>query len=134
MRLKKAGATSLTCTIFISALILGACDRPEKDLMLADLTHEEHAYIERFVILERAKAVALNDRDLGNTILDSLSQAWGDSIESETAALAPVKPLRSKAVHELLKRIIIAEKDSLMQVPLPRRLSLPLSDPPISGR
>lgn len=129
MRLKKTGATGLALAALIPTLLLGACQQTEKALQLADLTPEEHTYIERIVVLERAKAVALTDRDLGNTLLDSLSVAWGDSIEARTAALAPKKPLRCQAVHDLLKRIIVAEKDSLLLAPSPERLAQPLIDP-----
>ncbi len=130
MRLKKTGATSLALTMLIPALFLCACDQSENTLQLADLTPEEYTYIERIVVLELAKAVALNDRILGGAILDSLSLAWGDSIEARTAALAPVDPVRSVAVHDLLKRIILAEKDSLLLAPSPERVAVPLHDPP----
>jgi len=127
MLLKKTGTISLTLTIIILNLFAGACSRQEKDLQLADLSPDEYTYIERIIILERAKAVALNDRDLGNILLDSLLVAWGDSVESETAAMAPQVPKRSQAVHELLGRILMAEKDSLKLVPLIRRLTAPMT-------
>ncbi len=129
MPLKKTQSTSLKLTLLIPVLFLGACDQPVEELTLADLTPGEPTYIERLVVLERAKAVAFSDRDLGNTVLDSLSLAWGDSVEAETAALAPVEPRRCEAVHELLKRIILAERDSLVHSPYPRRLAEPLHDP-----
>ena len=125
----KTQLTSLKLALLIPALFLGACEKPEQELQLADLTPSEHTYIQRIVILERAKAVAFNDRDLGNTLLDSLAVAWGDSAEAATAALAPEEPLRCEAVHELLKRIIISERDSLVQSPYPYRLAVPLADP-----
>jgi len=131
MRLTKAVYTKPIWLMLISTLLLGACDQPEKPLKLADLTISEHTYIERIVVLERAKAVVLADRELGNTILDSLSLAWGDSAEAKTAALAPVDPIRSQALHELLKQIILAERDSLLQNPSPLRLAAPLVDPVI---
>ena len=126
MPLKKSGTISLILTILLLSLFAGACSHQDQDLQLADLSPDEYTYIERIIILERAKAVALNDRDLGNILLDSLLVAWGDSVESETAAMAPQMPERSKAVHELLERIITAEKDSLMLVPEPRRLTAPM--------
>ena len=46
---------------------------------LADLTPGERLYVERMVVLERAKAVGLADRGQGNALLDSLAAAWGDS-------------------------------------------------------
>lgn len=129
MQWKKTQTTSLKLTLLIPVLLLGACEKPEEELQLADLTPGEFTYIERIVILERAKAVAFNDRDLGNTILDSLSLAWGDSVEAATAALAPDEPARCQAVHDLLKRIVIAERDSLVHSPYPYRLAVPLADP-----
>ena len=131
MRLKKYSSTSLTLISLIPVLLLGACEQSEKTLQLPDLTQEEHTYIERLVVLERAKAIALNDREKGSAVLDSLSQAWGDSVESETAAIAPAEPIRSRAVHDLLKRIIAAEHDSLLLAPTIERLSVPLPDPQV---
>ncbi len=127
MLLKKTGIISLTLTIIFLSLFAGACSRQDQELQLADLSPDEYTYIERIVILERAKAVALNDRDLGNILLDSLLVAWGDSVESETAAMAPQVPERSQAVHELLGRILTAEKDSLKLVPEIRRLTAPMT-------
>ena len=66
---------------------------------------------------------------VGRVLEDAMALAWGDSAEAKTAAMAPVSPLRSKNVHDLLKRIIVAERDSLLQNPSRRRLSVPLTDP-----
>ena len=129
MRLTKAVPNRQKWIMLIPALFIGACSQPEKPFKLADLTADEHTYIERIVVLERAKALVLADPELGNAILDSLALAWGDSAEAKTAAMAPVSPLRSKNVHDLLKRIIVAERDSLLQNPSRRRLSVPLTDP-----
>lgn len=126
MRLTKKSMTRLALAILIPTLLLSACDQAEEELQLADLTSAEYTYVQRLVVLERAKAIALHDRDLGNTVLDSLSEAWGDSVEAETAALAPTDPLRSREVHDLLKRVVSAEKDSLMLSPTILRLSAPL--------
>ncbi len=108
---------------------LVACETPEKPLQLADLSQDEHLYIERLVVLERAKAVAFNDHTLGDVVLDSLALAWGDSAQTETAAMAPQDPLRCAAIHNLMGRILAAEQDSLMEAPFRRRLSAPLPDP-----
>lgn len=108
---------------------LAACETPDKDLQLADLSQDEHLYIQRLIVLERAKAIAFNDHTLGDVVLDSLSLAWGDSAQTLTAQMAPKEPLRSAAVHDLLARILAAEQDSLMAVPLRRRLAAPLPDP-----
>ena len=127
MLFKKTETISLILTTLLLTLFAGACSQEEQDLQLDDLSPSEYTYIERIIVLERAKAVALNDRDLGNVILDSLMIAWGDSAESETASLAPKDPKRSKAVHQLMVRIAEAENDSLKQTPLLRRLTAPMS-------
>ena len=43
---------------------------------------------ERMVTLERAKAVALADREQGEALLDSLAAAWGDSFVAATLDVA----------------------------------------------
>ena len=127
MLFKKTATISLILTTMLLTLYAGACSREKQDLTLEDLSPSEYSYIERIIVLERAKAVALNDRELGNVILDSLMVAWGDSAESETAALAPKDPERSKAVHQLLVQITEAENDSLKLTPTVRRLTAPMS-------
>ena len=119
-------------TIIIFTVLLGTagCEQEKTDLRLADLTEAETLYVSRIVILERAKAVALVDRVAGATVLDSLATAWGDSSLQETLVGAPSDPRRSSQVHELLVRLLKAERDSLMQSPHPYRLSAPLEDPP----
>jgi hypothetical protein len=129
MRLNNLGTLGPALLILALSLFQGACDRSEKPLQLGDLSSGEYTYIERIIILERVKAVALNDRDLGNTLLDSLTLAWDDSVESQTGKLISTDPHRSKTVHELLLRILVAENDSLVEAPLPRRISAPLPDP-----
>ncbi len=126
MLLKKQKTLGLILTIQLLAILLGACSQEVQDLQLENLSPSEYTYIERIITLERAKAVALEDRDLGNVLLDSLKVAWGDSAESETAAMAPSKPKRSKAVHQLLQRILTAENDSLKIAPVARRLNAPM--------
>ncbi len=129
MRLKNPGTLGPTLLTIVLGLFQGACDQAEQSLQLGDLRPEEYTYIERLVVLERAKAVALTDRQRGIILLDSLAVSWGDSVESETARLITREPHRAKIVHELLKRIVEAEKDSLLAAPLPRRVYAPLPDP-----
>ncbi len=133
MHLKKTGSFSLILTILLLAMLISACNPAEEELQLADLSADEHTYVSRLIILERAKAIALNDRELGNTVLDSLAQAWGDSAQYRTADLAPVQPRRSQAVHDLLKRIVQSEKDSLILSPTLQRLRAPLLDPQVES-
>ena len=50
---------------------------------VADLDPAERQVVERYVILERARAVTLADPARGTAILDSLATAWGDSAGHE---------------------------------------------------
>ena len=109
---------------------LGGCQKTDSELRLADLSEAEHLYVARIVILERAKAVALVDRTAGYAVLDSLAVAWGDSALETTLVGAPSDPHRSQRVHELLTRILKAERDSLILAPRTDRLAEPISDPP----
>jgi hypothetical protein len=70
------------------------------------------------------------DRPLGDTLLDSLATAWGDSALGETAALVPTDPVRAGQVANFLHRVLEAELDSLLLAPRPDRLAAPLPDPP----
>lgn len=110
--------------------LLAACSSEETPLSEQDLTPAERTYVQRLVTLERAKAVALNDRDRGGALLDSLSAAWGDSALPETRALVPADPTRSRLLYDYLLQVLIAEKDSLMDAPREDRLSAPLPVPP----
>lgn len=121
-------AAPLVCLSLLMAL-LPACERQEPELRLADLTEAESLYVSRIVVLERAKAIALIDRKLGNVVLDSLHVAWGDSALPEALAGAPVDPVRSARVHALLVRMLEAERDSLIGAPRRDRLAAPLPDP-----
>ena len=96
---------------------------------LADLTPGERLYVERMVVLERAKAVGLADRGQGNALLDSLAAAWGDSSLERTIAGLPDDPQRAAAVGRLLSGILLAEQDSLVNAPRPDRLAAPLPPP-----
>ncbi len=115
------------------ALLAGGCDRGQRTLQLADLTATERAYVERFVALERARAVALADPDRGDALLDSLGRAWGDSALEWTLHTLPREPRRVAGLYNLLGRVLAAESDSLVQAPLPRRLRAPLPDPRAGG-
>jgi hypothetical protein len=99
------------------------------ELAVADLTRGEALYVQRMVVLERAKAVGLRDRELGVALLDSLAAAWGDSALERTIAGLPDDPRRAEAVGRLLSGILLAEQDSLVQAPRPDRLTAPLPAP-----
>lgn len=113
-----------------AVLMTAGCEKEETPLNFSDLTADESLYIERVVILERAKAVALIDRVAGEALFDSLAAVWGDSSLAETVALAPTDPVRAANVAELLRRIITVEQESLKVSPGQNRLALPLPDPP----
>ena len=80
--------------------------------------------------LERARAVALVDRGVGEALLDSLAASWGDSALAETQAALPVDTKRLEKLHTLLATILDAEEDSLLAAPVARRLNAPVLDPP----
>jgi hypothetical protein len=113
-----------------AVVLAGGCEKEEEPLTLAGLTSGESLYVERMVLLERAKTVALVDRVAGDALLDSLAAAWGDSSLQETLAGAPSDPLRAADVAQLLSRIIAVEQESLKTSSGLDRLALPLSDPP----
>ncbi len=111
-------------------LALGGCKDGDEALRLADLTPAEERYVTRFVVLERARAVAMVDREAGDALLDSLAASWGDSALVETLGALPDDPARQAKLHTLLGAILEAEADSLLAAPEPRRLGEPLADPP----
>ncbi|PID81692.1 hypothetical protein CSB20_01795 [bacterium DOLZORAL124_64_63] len=110
-------------------LLLGGCEAQETPLQWQDLSPAEQTYVRRLVILERAKAVALHDRESGAAVLDSLAIAWGDSAAAEARALAPTDPTRSRLLSAYLLRVLEAEKDSLMTAPTARCLAAPIPRP-----
>jgi len=117
--------------LFLLAVLIPAsgCDQQNKPLTLADLNADEFLYVERMVVLERAKTAALLDRRSGDALLDSVAAAWGDSSLQETLKGAPRDPIRSEAVTDLLRRILVAEQESLLVSTGQERLHLPLPEP-----
>ena len=122
--------------LFLTALVLtalltfaGGCTDQARPLQLADLTPAELEYVTRFITLERARAVTLVHREEGEALLDSLATAWGDSALSDNQAAFSLDTDRTAGLHDLLSRIIKAEEDSLLQAPVPRRLTADLPDP-----
>lgn len=116
----------LACVL--ACVLAGGCES-DGEVGLRDLDDGERRYVERVVVLERAKAVALVDRARGEALLDSLDAAWGDSSLAETLAGVPDEPGRAAAVGRLLQRILAAELDSLVHAPRPDRLAAPLPNP-----
>lgn len=124
---------ALTAGIALCCLLavpLAGCGRDDSALGLDDLSPAELRYVERFVVLERARAVALDDRAAGEALLDSLAAAWGDSALAEAQAAIVTGPERLAELHLLLGRILDAERDSLLRSPSAARLAAPLPDPP----
>lgn len=111
------------------AAALSGCGRSEPKLQPEDLTSAESRYVERFVVLERARAVALVDSETGTALLDSLAAVWGDSALRSVQRELSDDPLRAAAVHNLLERILMAEQDSLINASRPDRLTAPLPKP-----
>ncbi|MEZ4387520.1 MAG: hypothetical protein R3D98_08060 [Candidatus Krumholzibacteriia bacterium] len=114
--------------ILFTILMLAAagCDRGSDTLTVADLTANESRYVQRFMVLERARALALADPDQGEAALDSLAAAWGDSAAVEAGRLLPTEPRRAQLVDDLLRRLLEAESDSLTHAPRRDRLAAPL--------
>ncbi|MFO7608529.1 MAG: hypothetical protein R6X35_04935 [Candidatus Krumholzibacteriia bacterium] len=110
---------------------LAGCGGDPAGLGLDDLTPGEHRYVERMVVLERAKAVGLVDRPRGAALGDSLAAAWGDSALERTIAGLPADPRRAAAVGRLLAGILLAEQDSLVFAPRADRLAAPLPLPAV---
>lgn len=110
-------------------LVCAGCEKDTPPLRLDDLNGGEYVYVERMVLLERAKTAALLDRDVGAALLDSLASAWGDSSLQATLTGAPGGPVRAAAVSTLLRRVLSAEQDSLLVIPGQDRMHSPLPDP-----
>lgn len=117
--------------LFLVPCLIGTtgCEKNDAPLALADLSGAEYVFVERMVLLERAKAAALLDREAGEALLDSMAAAWGDSSLAFTLAGAPRDPLRSEAVVTLLRRVMEAEQESLLTSSGLDRLEMPLPDP-----
>jgi hypothetical protein len=128
---------SLVATVFAPALraalgslalgslaFLASCG--EAPLDVDDLTAAEREFVTRYVVLERARAVAMAEPVTGTALLDSLAIAWGDSANAVARGQVPAEPARAAAVYDLLGRLLAAESDSLLRAPQARRLTAPL--------
>ncbi len=134
MPVTKKTIPSLVLNVIVWSVMLlsisGCRDDVSRPLRLDDLTPAEHRFVTRFVVLERARAVALVDRETGDALLDSLAAAWGDSALAEAQAAQPDDAKRQAALQTLLAVILDAEEDSLVLAPDARRLGAPLTDTP----
>ena len=129
---RRLSALLLAALVATLAATVGCSDGPDPDLVVGDLTDAERMFIERVIVLERARAVALQDRETGDALLDSLAAAWGDSSLAETAHGMPDDPRRAAQVGRLLATLLAAEQDSLVFAASPERLTAPLPDPPVT--
>lgn len=114
---------SLLCVAI--ALVAGCQGEPDQ-IELTDLDAGERQVVERYIVLERARAVAMADPPRGTAILDSLATAWGDSAGIEAERALPTDPKRASRIHDLLRRLLEADQDSLVHAPVPRRLTAPM--------
>ncbi len=122
----------LLAVILTAVLLLPlstGCGRERGSLQVEDLTAAERRFVTRYVVLERARAIALADPASGTALLDSLRAAWGDSAAAVARADMPARPARAAAVQDLLQRLLEAEADSLVYAPRPDRLDAPLPRP-----
>lgn len=114
---------------WILPLIAWGCGSDVAEIDLADLTVNERLYVERYVVLERARAFALAEPTQGAALLDSLGVAWGDSADAEALHALPTDPSRVYLIQDLVRRVLLAESDSLVFAPRADRLSEPLPQP-----
>jgi len=117
--------------LILAAVVLGGgCERASEQLALDDLSAAERRYVTRYILLERARAVALADPVAGIALLDSLALAWEDTAAAQARADLPTEPGRAAALHDLVRRLLEAEADSLVYAPRADRLDEPLPEPP----
>ena len=126
----KTPSRLLYLPLLLACLLPAAgCEKDDSPLTLDGLSGGEFVFVERMVLLERAKTVALLDRTAGDALLDSLAADWGDSSLSLTLTGAPDDPIRAEAVAALLRRVLAAEQDSLKVSSPFDRMTRPLPDP-----
>ena len=113
---------------------MSGCQGELENLQLDDLNKSETIILNRFITLERARSVAINDSLTGFALLDSINIAWGDSSLSETIALLPDNPARLSAFHKLLVKVLDCERDSLVLAPIAARLKHPLPNPDVDQK
>lgn len=118
--------TRQVLTILGGALaMIAGCQADPDQLTVDDLNPVERQIVTQFVVLERARVVALADPEIGVAVLDSLATAWGDSASFTAQVDFPIEPARAALVHDLIRRLLEAETDSLVHAPYPRRLTAP---------
>ena len=128
-----AGRLRRAAVLVAASLAVAGCSREPAAVQVSDLQPHERLFVERFVVLERARAVALADPAIGAALLDSLAGAWGDTAGDAFSAELSTRPHRAALVHDLLRRLLEAEADSLLFAPQSRRLGAPLPSPAPPG-
>jgi hypothetical protein len=126
---RRRGALPSCCAILLAVGLLTACQGEDRSLGLEDLAPAERTFVERYIVLERARAVTLAEPALGAALLDSLAAAWGDSAADNARATLSSDAERARRLYDLVERLLEAEADSLVFAPAPRRLDDPLPDP-----
>lgn len=126
---QRAAIAPMVLAAGLAVVLTAGCGSESGPLELHQLRPAERLYVERYITLERARAVALAEPALGVALLDSLAAAWGDSAAVEAEAALTGEPRRAARLHGLVQRLLEAEADSLIQAPHPRRLHEPLPDP-----
>ena len=110
-------------------VILVGCQADPAQFTVDDLSSAELQVVTQYIVLERARVIALADPENGVAILDSLAAAWGDSAAVAAQSKLSIEPARAALVHNLIQRLLEAEADSLVNAPYARRLSEPLPEP-----
>ena len=110
-------------------VILVGCQADPAQFTVDDLSSAERQVVTQYIVLERARVIALADPESGVAILDSLAAAWGDSAAVVAQSKLSIEPARAALVHDLIQRLLEAETDSLVHAPYARRLGEPLPEP-----
>ena len=108
---------------------IAGCQADSDQFTVDDLNPAERQVVTQYIVLERARVVALADPETGVASLDSLAAAWGDSAAVTALSKLSIEPARAALVHDLIQRLLEAEADSLVHAPYPRRLGQPLPEP-----
>ncbi len=127
--MSRAIVSAALCLGLVAVGLPMGCSNDPGELEFQQLRPAERQYVERYIVLERARAVVMNDPLRGAAILDSLAETWGDTAASSAEGWLPADPYRAARLQELLARLLAAEFDSLVQAPYPRRLTAPLPMP-----
>ncbi len=102
---RRRGALPSCCAILLAVGLLTACQGEDRSLGLEDLAPAERTFVERYIVLERARAVTLAEPALGAALLDSLAAAWGDSADDDARATLSSDAERARRLYDLVERL-----------------------------